>query len=272
MKKRILIVTDIHFCQEEYGGISRDEKAELLIKQIFAEYARDPFEWILFLGDYSLDHWKWSLKGSWLTHGKSYTKEFVDRFCGNLPAPFYMLAGNHEQFGEETWKEITGCSRHAEIAVDDFLFILWDSYGADLDPTEHSDGTYTPPNVAQIRAIMDQHPNKKVFLCSHYFKPNGTAQEIELIRDPRVICLFQGHTHKSNIITLPEEYGSKLLVQAGGWTKITPADAPVWGVRDLYLEKRSITSRYILTECELFHKGEAYKIPAGDRDEVEILL
>ena len=78
MKKRILIVTDIHFCQEEYGGISRDEKAELLIKQIFAEYARDPFEWILFLGDYSLDHWKYEGKGSYRHQGLSNTKNLVE--------------------------------------------------------------------------------------------------------------------------------------------------------------------------------------------------
>ena len=32
--KRVLIVTDVHYCQIEYGEISREEKAELLISQI----------------------------------------------------------------------------------------------------------------------------------------------------------------------------------------------------------------------------------------------
>ena len=35
--KRILLISDIHYCQDEYGGISRDEKIERLIAQINAE-------------------------------------------------------------------------------------------------------------------------------------------------------------------------------------------------------------------------------------------
>ena len=69
---------------------------------------------ILFLGDYSLDHWAWNVKGSWLTEGKSYTKQFVETYLKELPAPHFMLAGNHEQYGEELWKSITGFSRSGQ--------------------------------------------------------------------------------------------------------------------------------------------------------------
>ena len=269
--KRILIVSDVHFCQFEYGGIPRDEKAQRLVAQIKEEYEKEPFELILFLGDYSLDHWAWQTKGTWLTHKKSYTKEFIDRFCAELPAPYYMLAGNHEQYGEKLWRELTGFGRSEEIVVDDCLFILWDSFGGELDPTEHSDGCYTPPKCEEIRAIMDKHPDKRVFLCSHWFSPCGSEAEKELIRDERVVCLFQGHTHSSKILTLPEDYGSKRILQAGSWAGINSSATERWGVRDLCIYEDRISSSYIVKEHSLSDDdGKAYVFPAEIRDSIEL--
>lgn len=270
--KRILIVTDVHYCQLEYGGISREEKAELLISHIRAEYEREPFEFILFLGDYSLDHWAWNSKGTWVVRQKSYTRELIERYFDKLPTPYYMLPGNHEQYGEELWREITGMSRESELIVDDFLFVLWDSYGAELDPDYHSDGKYTAPNVAKIRALMDAHPDKRVILCSHWFIPCGSEEEKALITDERVVCLFVGHSHSSKVLTLPEEYGLKKMIQAGAWVAGEPDSKEAWGVRDLYLEENKIVSRYIVPDYTLYVNGEAYDIPAHCRDGVELPL
>lgn len=269
--KRVLIVTDTHYCQLEYGGITKEEKAERIVAQINAEYEKEPFELILFLGDYSLDHWAWNTKGTWLTHGKSYTAEFKDKYLGALPAPYYMLPGNHEQYGEENWRALTGFSREAEFVCGDILFILWDSYGGQLDPDFHSDGTYTAPDVKRIREIMERYPDKKVILCSHYFLPCGSEEEKELIREERVICLVQGHTHSSKILTLPQEYGSKLVLQAGAWIA-SPIDKEAWGVRDLCIFEDKIISRYIVADHTLYHNGEAYEILAHYRDGVEIKI
>ena len=269
-RQRVLLISDLHYCQEEYGGISRDEKAERILGQINEEHNKDPFSLILFLGDYSLDHWGWNTKGSWLVEGKSYTQQFVDRYCQNLPAPFYMLPGNHEQYGQELWRQITGCNRSGEFVVGDYLFILWDSYGADLDPLVHSDGTYTPPDVAQIRRVMDLHPNKAVILCSHSFQPSLSPEECALIRDPRVVCLFQGHTHQSNVRTLPEEYGGKKLIQTGAWASTGPSGSGSWGLRELYLEKDRITSAYLVCGQRLAHGDLPYTVTARRQDEIEI--
>lgn len=273
MKQRILLLSDLHYCQEEYGGISREEKAERIVQQIKDEHQKYPFSLILFLGDYSLDHWAWKTFGTWLTEGKSYTKEFVDRYLQDLPAPFYLLPGNHEQYDEEQWRSITGCSRSAEFVIGDYLFILWDSFGANLNPQEHSDGTYTPPDTSKILEIMAQHPDKKVFLCSHSFQPVLTPEECALVRNPRVVCLFQGHTHYSTVLTLPEEYDSKLLLQTGGWSGTAAHSNCVWGMRDLYLEEDRVTSGYLVPRQKLIHRGEQpYTVPARYQDTVEILL
>ena len=46
-----------------------------------------------------------------------------------------MIAGNHEQYGDAKWREITGFPRSFTVECGNYVFILWDSYGADLDPT-----------------------------------------------------------------------------------------------------------------------------------------
>lgn len=272
-KQRVLLLSDLHYCQEEYGGISRDEKARRIIELINEEHRKEPLAMILFLGDYSLDHWAWNTKGTWLTEHKSYTKLFFDRYCQELPAPFYMLPGNHEQYDEEQWQQITGFRRSAQFVIGDYLFILWDSFGADLNPTEHSDGTYTPPNAKNLLRIMDEHPGKKVILCSHSFQPTLAPEECALIRDPRIVCLFQGHTHLSRVITLPEEYGGKKLIQTGAWASTyTPATNYPWGVRDLYLETDRITSGYIVPSQQRVYKGNTYTVSARYQDTIEIVF
>lgn len=270
--KRILIVSDVHYCQLEYGGISRNEKAELLIAQIRAEYERDPFEFIIFLGDYSLDHWAWNSKGTWVVRKKSFTKELIDNYFDKLPTPYYMLPGNHEQYGEELWKSLTGNGRSMTLECDGYMLVLWDSYGDELDPDFNSDGKYTAPNVEAIRAIMAENPDKPVILLSHWFAAAKTEEEMELISDPRIVCLFVGHSHSSKVLTLPEEYGSKKIVQSGAWVAGEADCGEAWGVRDLYLDEDKIVSRYLVADHCLYVKGETFEIPAHCRDGIEISI
>ena len=269
-KTRLLLISDVHYCQEEYGGISRDETLRRLVDQIRTEHEKEPVSHIHFLGDYSLDHWAWKTFGTWLTEGKSYTKDVADRFMQALPAPYYMLPGNHEQYGEALWQQLTGCSRSAEFVVGDYLILLWDSYGADLDPTEHSDGTYTPPDIAKLRARMDAHPDKKVILCSHYFMPALTEEEAAFIADPRILCLCQGHTHFSAVNRLPAEYGSKPVLQTGAWASVGPTGAYSWGVRELVLESGRLSSAYLVWGQTLGYREKTYTVAPCRKDEAEI--
>ena len=269
--KRVLLLSDLHYCQEEYGGISRDEKAARILKFIKDEHEKAPFSAILFLGDYSLDHWAWNTKGTWLTEGKSYTKSFVETYLRELPAPHFMLPGNHEQYGEALWKEITGFSRSGEMVVGDYLFLMWDSFGANLDPTEHSDGTYTPIDVAAARDVMARHPDKKVILCSHYFVPTLDAQECALIRDERVVCLCMGHTHFTGVNMLSEEYGCKLVLQTGSWGGTGSSGRWPWGGRELWLEDSCVTSSYIVYGQMLYQQGtHPFTVPAHKQDSATI--
>lgn len=134
MRKRILLASDLHHCHLTWYGLSSEERMERLIRDLNEEYRRDPYEVILFLGDYSLDFWEWDTKGCYLNEGRSYTREFVERYCPRLPSPYLMIPGNHEQYGEETWRRITGCSRKGVWTTDGWQFILLDNFSANLDP------------------------------------------------------------------------------------------------------------------------------------------
>ena len=140
-QKRYLIASDIHWCHIDWYGVPTEERMARFVRHVKEEYEKEPFEALLLLGDYSLDHWKWNIKGSWLAEGKSYTKVFTDRVVAplkELGIPLAMIAGNHEQYGEVLWHEITGYARRDCVVCDDVLFILPDTFGTELDTTRKS--------------------------------------------------------------------------------------------------------------------------------------
>ena len=109
-------------------------------------------------------------------------KNFVDDYLSEIKEmgiPVYMIPGNHEQYGHEDWEKFTGGERETFAICGDYLFILQDTYGNDLDPKEHSDGTYKPANLAKIKELMDEFPDKKVFLCSHFYDPRNESEEFK---------------------------------------------------------------------------------------------
>ena len=275
MRKRILLASDLHHCHLSWYGLKSEERMERLIRDLNAEYTRDPYEVILFLGDYSLDFWEWDTKGCYLNEGRSYTREFVEKVCPRLPAPYLMIPGNHEQYGEETWRAITGCSRKGVWTTDGWLFILLDNFSANLDPDVHSDGTFTPIDVDDVREQMDAYPDRRVVLCSHHFDfEKETPEGCRLVQDPRIVCLASGHVHRSDIVTLPDALGGKKILRTGHYSY---AAAPnplefMHGFRELVLTEDALFSRYITPENRIFLDGKAVDHPYGTQDEVSLPL
>ncbi len=279
MKQRnIILASDIHLCHCDWLGVPPERRVQRFIDDIKREYERQPFEALLLLGDYSLDHWKWQIKGSYITDGKSYTKIFVDEYLSQLkalPIEIKMLAGNHEQYGDELWYALTGCHREDIYVTGDWLFILMDTYKAKLDPTEHSDGTYTGADMKFIRSAMEKYPDKRVIICSHYVEPWKDCEEfIDLLRnDGRVVCLFGGHIHRSEIWGM-EEYGAKPVFSCGHYADagVKPATDCMWGYRRLVLNDDYIESCYVTPQNEIFIDGERILHPYGEQDGMRINL
>ena len=66
---RIILVSDIHHCHVTWYGVSSEERMERLVTHLNDEYERNPYDVILFLGDYSLDFWEWDIKGCYINDG-----------------------------------------------------------------------------------------------------------------------------------------------------------------------------------------------------------
>ncbi len=277
-RTKIILASDIHLCHCNWLGVAPEVRVQKFIDDLKAEYQKEPFEALLLLGDYSLDHWKWQIKGSYIAQGKSYTKIFVDEYLSqlaNLPIEIRMIAGNHEQYGDALWHELTGHHREEFYITGDWLFILMDTYKADLDPTEHSDGTYTGADMDLIRRMMDAYPDKKVILCSHYVEPwKDTEEFIDLLRnDDRVVCLFGGHNHRAEIWGM-EEYGKKPVLSCGQYADpgTKPPTDCMWGYRRLILTDTYIESCYVTPENRIVLNGEEILHPYGEQDSIRIEL
>lgn len=272
MRKRIIIASDIHYCQRDWYGVDKDARMEHFLSALQAEYDRDPYDMILLLGDYSLDHWQWQEKGTYLTIGRSYTKEFVEKYCSRFPVPYYMIAGNHEQYGEEKWKEITGCSRQFSVEYGDFLFVMLDTFAGRLDPEEHHDGVFTRIDAAYLKAQMEAYPDKKIVLCSHYFDVAGESDEVKaLINDERVLCLFCGHTHTANVVKLPEAVSParKRVIFTGNYGEHPALDA-MCGFRDLVITDHELTSTYYVYPFEGVYNDQPFSVGKAQRKSVTI--
>lgn len=269
-KTRVMIVSDIHLCHTDWYGVPTAQRMERLIRHLNDEYDRDTYETVIFLGDYSLDHWNHGdVPGSYLT-GTCNTKNFMEGYLPKLKAPYSVfIAGNHEMYGHKTWRDITGHDRREVTIVGDYLFIVDDTFDINLDPTCDCDAKYVPINVKFVREQMDKYPDKKVILCAHHFAfDRETPEAHELVLDPRVVCMFSGHVHRSTVYTLPDDWDNKLVIRTGNYSysKEDPPMISMWGFRDVYLSDNEVVTRYITPENTIVYKGKEIKIPYGMQD------
>ena len=271
---RLIIASDIHYCEEGWYGLPRTAKGENLIADLAREYERHPYDALLLLGDYSLDHWVWGTKGTYLTRGLSETGLFVKEVLGRL-APdgvaVRMIAGNHEQYGEENWERLTGHKRRDHLVCGDILFILCDTFGGDLDPTTHSDGTYVGVNVEEIKSLMALHPQKRVILCAHWFHVEAEGEEFrELLRsEERILCLICGHAHISRVLSSGEENGNKPILYTGHYS-YSGEKNPLRGLngyRELIIDGDKVTSKYLVPSHTYCIEGVTFTNEYAETDE-----
>lgn len=268
---RILLASDLHDCHIDWYGVPTQQRLHRLMEQLRDSCAQNPAAYALLLGDYSLDFWQWDIGGSWLREGVSNTAHFKQHYAALLPCPYAMIPGNHEQYAEADFRRFTGFKRQSTVAVGGAVFLLLDTYAGDLNPSEHSDGTYTPVDVDAVRAELDRYPGKPCFLCAHAFdlEREGAAFQ-ELVRDERIVALFQGHTHLSACIPLGPAYGNKVIVQTGHYSYSGEKDPRrcFWGWRELRLRPGHAESWYYTPENEAVLDGAPYRHPAGRQDEI----
>ncbi len=259
-KTRIIFCSDMHLCHKDWYGRSPKERIDNLIQNLNEFYDKNPYEKIIFLGDYSLDHWGTKEGGSWLHEGVSNTANFKRDYASRLKAPYYMCPGNHEQYGYEHWLEIVGTPRDDAFTVGGYLIITCDNYAGILEPTEPSDCLYSVTKIDFIKEKMAEHPCLPVILCGHYFDWNKEPPEfLEFLKNEnRITLIVCGHDHRTEITDLGERAGNLCIYHDGHYSfsgdSKTPYDV-MWGFTECYLTELGIEMRYIEPENTINYKN-----------------
>ncbi len=254
--RRILLATDLHNCHEVYHGMQNDERMELLVKSLNRYYELMPYDAILCLGDYSLDHWGWREGGSCLWNPPvSRTREFCEKHRSRFPAPSFMLPGNHEQYSDARWQELVGNPREFVVVYGGYVFAMCDTFAGNLDPSENSDGTYTGLRAEFLAEVLEAYPDKQVFICAHDIGPTLEGEDVKsLIREnPRIICAFTGHTHRARTVFAGEELRNLPFIYCGNFSQggVAGSKKSHHGFTLLNLEKRVFAEYIPVRDIEL---------------------
>lgn len=252
--KRVVIITDVHNCHVDWHDMPTYERMELLCSALTKEYENNPYDCLLALGDYSLDHWRWDIGGSYLWEKPvSKTQDFMNRFYSKLPLRLYMLPGNHEQYGEEDWKRITGFEREYAVVCGEYVFVMLDTFAGELDPKENSDGVYSGINADLVKAVLKNHPEKKLILCAHDLIIGEESKEArELIfKEKQILCAMTGHTHRDNTVILPDAWRNMPVFYCGDFSYNGGRQKEKnWGYRTIEFTDGGFSTEYVRVSAE----------------------
>lgn len=223
-KAHILLVSDMHYTNvvgtgelavTNVLGATQQERLSFLNQRICEEHDKEPLDAVLILGDFSVDDYPWRKE----TQGKeNYCEKYQKEFLNQLPVPVYSVAGNHDSYPDEMWKEMTGSPRQFALEIAGTLFLMLDTFHGDASSASGS--PYCGVDVAWVREQIAKADGKPVVLCSHYFALQRESEEFRalLCECPEIIALFQGHSHVQSAVNLGEEYGNKPLFDIGGFS------------------------------------------------------
>lgn len=269
---RLIFASDLHFSYWGWYGYSSPDRMELFVSDMHAHYKKRPFESVLFLGDVSRDHGIWEICGSWLDHKTSFTDRFIKEYAARLPASWHLIPGNHEQYGSETWRKITGRERQYSVVIGGYLIIFCDNFAKDLDPDFHTDGVYTVTDLDFVRAELAKTPDLPVLLCSHFFDARLETEEFfKLLREEkRITALFCGHDHLNYIEELGEKGGNLLLYHDGSFSHSSGGAEALWGYCEVELRGDGIEAVYISPEREVKVDFQPYHHPYAEHNRIFI--
>lgn len=269
MKRRIFLMSDIHLCHIGWYGIDPLERMKKLVEDVKNENKIFPIDAIFILGDMSLDYWECPPYGSYSVDGISNTARFLKEFASDFPCKYYFIPGNHEQYTHDDWKLITGAERQFYVLWDDIIIFMLDNFGDNLNASEHNHGTYSYTNVQYVRSVMSKYSDKRAILCAHDFDIKAEPDEFaELVRDERIIALFAGHNHRSDVNELEEKFENKKLIRTGqySYTGAHPIESSMWGFRELVYENGRISTAYITPENIYIDGGNKIVHKYGKQD------
>lgn len=266
---RVIICSDLHLCKHpisggdpDWMGRSAEERMDNFVEKMNEYYEKAPYEKVVFLGDYSLDHEIPPL--GTMPFGPSDTERFIKDYASRLKTPYYMIPGNHEQYGYGTWLRMVGTSRQSAFTVGGYLFVCLDNYQGILDPEVGGNGQYTPTDLSFVKKKMEEYPNLPVILCSHFFELGEESEEFfDLLKnEKRIVCLFCGHDHRAAVTELGERADGVCMYHDGHYSFSGHCygghNEPLmmWGFCDVLLTEKGVKVFYFEPENTVTFRGE----------------
>ena len=144
-----------------------------------------------------------------------------------------------------------------------------------------SGAAFTDVDMVFLKQELEKCSQKKIFLLSHYFLPERNEALSQLVSsDPRILCLFQGHTHINRVLQPPCLQGTP-LVDIGGYgyqgecvegkwifSRFDPAWA--WGYQVLQWNEES-TQTYHIKPQRLYQGSNGnFFYPGAIEDKLEL--
>lgn len=246
----IIIMSDVHLCHLSWYGVDSPTRMGHMIDDLNDYYKTEKYSSVFLLGDLSLDHWQHNGGGSWINSKTSNSQNLIKNYLTKLDCKDYkLLPGNHEQYSDAKWKEITGFDRQYYVYMGGYLFIMLDNFRGELDPNYHHDGKYTQTDVEFVKKTMALYPDAPVVLCAHWFDVNAESTEFKNLvkNEERILCMFVGHDHQTITDTLGADWGNKKMIHNGNfsYTKNNISDPQnKWGWRRVRLTKKGIDIAY----------------------------
>ena len=228
---RVILVSDMHYTTEETTeelklthpesntsgaagktfGYTQAEKIEAILDDIDDFTERQSIDAVMVLGDLTLDDY------GFRNLPENYLKKFKKDFLDELEYPWYAIAGNHDSYPNEEWKAVIGTDRQFSVKIGDAVFIMLDTFADEL-ATGASGSPYVGVDTEFLEQELEKYPTETIFLCSHYYKPSAADYKFTRIlkENPRIVCMFHGHTHKNTVLA-PEEMNYKFLANIGAY-------------------------------------------------------
>lgn len=203
---RVMVISDIHYyttanIRENNLGITRAKKRELLTNQIRKELDGRGLDAILVLGDLATDNWTVGLDDA-KNESEQYTKntyyaktlyeECFRQFENELG--IFVLAGNHDSFQNDKWREMFGVDRQYSFRIGNLAFIMLDTFGSSGSLRKTEGTEYVGIDRTWLAGEMAKYSNCRVIVCAHYFQ---SMSELETLsrQYSNIIGFFHGHTH-----------------------------------------------------------------------------
>lgn len=213
-KNRVLLLSDMHYTTQETAkelkaiypeakasvaagntlGHTQQEKIQCILDDVNAFTAKEDIDAIFVLGDLSIDDY------SYRNLPENYCKKFKEDCMAHFTHPTYVIPGNHDSYPNEMWKEVFGTDRQYSFKLKDTAFIMLDTFD-DCPAYTASGSAYTGVDMDFLKTELEKYPTEQIFLCSHFFKVSQFPEELTqlLNANSRIVCLFDGHTHKNRV-------------------------------------------------------------------------